>query len=65
MRTILRRMPKIIHTPGKFIGSRNSSRYHKPKCEWAGRITPKMKVWFSSRKEAERKGYEPAACCRR
>jgi|SRR3989344_7603946 len=48
---------------GSFVGSKNGSKYHFPWCSGAGRIKEENKVWFSTKEEAERAGYTPAANC--
>ncbi len=42
-----------------FVGSRNSDKYHLPKCSWAKRIKPENRVCFTSAADAESKGYKP------
>ncbi len=42
-----------------FVGSKNSNKYHLPKCTWAKRIKPENLVCFSSAADAESKGYQP------
>lgn len=48
-----------VSSPGKcaFVGSRNSDKYHLPKCAAAKRIKPENLVCFASKEEAEKKGY--------
>lgn len=48
-----------ITEPSKcaFVGSKNSNKYHAPQCAAAKRIKPENKVCFSSKEEAERRGY--------
>lgn len=46
----------------KFVGSRNSDKYHLPDCQWAKRIKKENEIWFSSAEEAEKKGYKPSSC---
>lgn len=48
----------------KYIGSKNSSVFHRPSCKWAGMISEKNKVGFSSREEAVNAGYRPCQVCR-
>ena len=48
---------------GKFVASKNSTKYHLPKCSGAKRIAEHNKIWFESREEAESLGYTPAANC--
>lgn len=45
----------------KFVGSIDSNKYHLLNCPNAKKI--KEKIWFSSEKEAEEKGYQKAKCC--
>ncbi len=48
--------------PGKFVASQNSTYYHQPRCDWAKKINRKRRVWFSSKEEAEEKGYKLHNC---
>lgn len=50
-------------TTGKFVGSKNSDKYHLPWCSGAARIKEENKVWFADAAEAERFGYTPASNC--
>ncbi len=45
------------------VGSKNSSVYHFPWCSGAQRIKEENKIYFSSKEEAEKAGYKPAANC--
>lgn len=45
--------------PGKFVGSRLGTTYHKPNSEWGKRIQKANRVWFSSEEDAKAKGYKP------
>lgn len=45
------------------VGSKNSDKYHLPTCSNAKRIKPENIVCFSSKEEAESKGYQPAKDC--
>ena len=49
---------------GTLVGSKNGSKYHFPWCSGAQRISEENKVWFSSKEEAEKAGYTPAANCK-
>ena len=42
-----------------FVGSRNSDKYHLPKCTWAKRIKAENRICFASAADAEAKGYKP------
>jgi len=46
-----------------FIASKNSNKYHLPTCQFAQKIKPENRVCFSSKEEAESKGYVGAKCC--
>lgn len=47
----------------KYVASKSGKAYHFPWCPGAQRIKDKNKIWFSSREEAEKAGYRPAANC--
>lgn len=49
---------------GRYVGSKNSDRYHLPWCSGAQRIADANKVWFASKEEAEAQGYKPAGNCK-
>ena len=49
---------------GKYVASKNGSKYHFPWCSGAKRIAENNKVWFNSTEEARAAGYEPAANCK-
>ena len=49
---------------GKYVGSVNSDKYHKPSCEWAQKILPKNEVWFDTAEQARQAGYKPCKTCR-
>ncbi len=46
-----------------FVGSKNGAVYHYPSCPGAQQIKEENKIYFSSRDEAEKAGYRPAANC--
>lgn len=48
-------------TLGKYVGSKNSNKYHLPDSSAAKRIKEENKVWFQSKEEAEAEGYEPGS----
>ena len=56
-------IPEISSSENKFVGSKNSDKYHYPWCSGAKRIKEENKVWFSSREEAKAAGYVPAGNC--
>lgn len=47
----------------KYIGSKESNKYHLPSCQWAQKIKPENQVWFGSKEEAEKAGYQPCKVC--
>ncbi|MEX0931361.1 MAG: hypothetical protein WDZ88_01280 [Candidatus Paceibacterota bacterium] len=49
---------------GEYVGSKNGSKYHLPWCPGAGQINDENKVWFSSKEDAESRGYTPALNCK-
>lgn len=56
--------PSEITLEKKYVGSLRSNKYHLPECEWAREILPSNQIWFSSREEAESKGYIPCKVCK-
>lgn len=56
--------PNIEKTfiPGKFIASRKSNKFHIAKCDWAKRVSRENQIWFSSREDAETKGFQADRC---
>ncbi|OGL40152.1 MAG: hypothetical protein A2042_02900 [Candidatus Schekmanbacteria bacterium GWA2_38_11] len=48
----------------KFVGSKNSNKYHFPDCKWAQKINPKNLVTFTSVEEAKKAGYIPCKVCK-
>ena len=53
---------KKTYSPGKFVASSTSSKYHTPKCDWAKKIKEKNQIWFKTDAEARRKGYRKHNC---
>lgn len=47
----------------QYVGSATSRKYHNPECRYAKKIKPEYVVLFSSKEEAESKGYEPCKVC--
>jgi len=48
----------------KFVGSRNSSKYHYPNCKWVKMIEPKNRITFDSVKAAQAWRYVPCKVCK-
>jgi len=49
---------------GKYVASRNGTKYHYPWCSGAQRIKDENKVWFESTEAAKKAGYQPASNCK-
>jgi len=47
-----------------YIGNKNSKKFHLPDCQWAEKIAPGNRVYFKSRDEAIKAGYEPCKVCK-
>ncbi len=48
---------------GKYVASKNGTKYYLPSCSGANRIKEENKVYFDSVEEAQAAGLEPAANC--
>lgn len=48
---------------GKYVASKNGSKYYLTSCSGANRIKEENKVWFDSASAAVAAGYGPAANC--
>jgi len=46
-----------------YVASKNSNKYHLPTCRYAQNIKPENKVCFSSKEDAEGRGFQRAKCC--
>ena len=46
-----------------FVASKNGAYYHLPWCPGAKKIKESNKIWFTTREDAEKKGYKPASNC--
>jgi tetrahydromethanopterin S-methyltransferase subunit G len=59
-------VPKPAETtsPGKYVGSITSNKYHYPGCKWAAQIMPHNLLNFSTTGEARKRGYIPCPTCR-
>lgn len=49
---------------GKYVGSKNSKKYHLPDCRYAKKIKEENQIWFKSVKEAVDARYEPCGVCK-
>ena len=48
--------------PGKFVGSKNGTRYYKPDCGMVKRIKEENYIWFSDENDAKLQGYSEGKC---
>ncbi len=48
----------------KYVGSKNSNKYHYPTCRYAQKIKPENLVTFNSAKDAQAAGYVPCKVCK-
>jgi len=56
--------PAEATSPGKYVGSSTSNKYHYPGCKWAAQIGPRSLLNFSTTGEARKRGYIPCPTCR-
>jgi hypothetical protein len=47
---------------GKYMGSKNGTKYYLPTCSSAKRIKPENYIWFPSAEEAQIQGYTAGKC---
>lgn len=55
--------PSIDSQKCAFVASKNSNKYHLSTCQFAQKIKPENRICFSSKEEAESRGYQGAKCC--
>jgi methylphosphotriester-DNA--protein-cysteine methyltransferase len=48
----------------KYVGSKNSDKYHFPDCKWAKKISPKNLITFNTAQEAVKAGFVPCKVCK-
>ena len=48
---------------GVFLASISGAKYYLPDCSGVARIKEENRIWFDTREDAEKAGYEPAANC--
>jgi endonuclease YncB( thermonuclease family) len=46
-----------------YVGSRNSNKYHELTCYWVSQIKSENRVYFTSKVDAQSKGYVPCKVC--
>ncbi|MBU3188751.1 hypothetical protein K9O30_06200 [Clostridium bowmanii] len=47
-----------------YVGSSKSDKYHLPSCTWAEKIKSSNLVEFTSKEDADSKGYQPCKVCK-
>lgn len=55
--------PPVPSEKGKFVASKNGTKYYLPWCSGVDKINEVNKVWFETKEEAEARGLTPAANC--
>lgn len=53
----------LFKTSGTYGASKNGTKYYLPSCGGWKRVSVKNQIWFDTKEEAERAGFEPAANC--
>ena len=48
----------------QLVGSKNGTKYYYSWCSGVGKISPSNIIYFSSKEEAETRGYTPSATCK-
>lgn len=56
-------IPEVNNKECLFVGSKNSTKYHKPDCRWAKNIKPANLVCFKNAEDAKNRGYLPDSNC--
>lgn len=51
-------------TTGKYVASKNGTKYYLPSCGTANRINEENKIYFNTKEEAEAAGFGPSATCK-
>lgn len=54
----------IGEATGKYVASKNGTKYYLPSCAGVEKISEANKVWFASVASAQAAGYSPAANCK-
>lgn len=57
-------VPDANVTEKRYVASKSGTKYHLPWCGGAKQIKEENKIWFSTKEEAEKAGYTPAANCK-
>ncbi len=57
-------VPVLQKTSGKYVASKNGTKYHLITCASGKSISAKNRIWFDTKEEAEKAGYTKAANCK-
>ena len=49
---------------GRYVASKNGKMYYSVGCSGAKRIKPENEIWFNTKEEAEKAGYELSSLCK-
>lgn len=49
---------------GKYVASKNGTKYYLPSCGSANRIKEENKIYFNTKEEAEAAGFTPSSTCK-
>lgn len=52
-----------VASVGRYLGHKNTKKFHQPDCPWAKKISAENQVWLDSREEAVKNGYVPCKVC--
>lgn len=61
--TVQKQNHQVNAEQGKYVASKNGTKYYLPWCGGVDRILEANKVWFATKEEAETRGLTPAANC--
>ncbi len=56
--------PAALPVGGEVVASKSGTKYYFPWCGTVKNIKEENKVWFATRADAEKAGYEPATNCK-
>lgn len=56
--------PSVIKTPKNYFGSSRGSKYYSIGCTGGKTLKEENKIWFASKEEAEKAGYELSSTCK-
>lgn len=60
----IKEKPTAGASTGRYVGSKNSDKYHRSTCPTAQRISSKNEIWFDDAADARRSGYVPCKVCK-